>query len=46
MAKVSSGLLAQYGEACVALEIAQNRQMELKRAIAEQMNKPEEQKAE
>lgn len=39
--KVNSELLAQYGESCIALEIAQNRNMELKRLVAEQMNKPE-----
>lgn len=32
-------LLAQYGQACVELEIAQNRHMELKKKIAEQLNK-------
>ena len=39
--KVSNELLSAYGEACIALEIAQNRHMELKRQIAEQMQKPE-----
>ena len=32
-------LMAQYGEACIALEIAQNRHMELKRKVAELLNK-------
>jgi len=35
-------LLAAYGQACINLEIAQNRVMELKRQIAEEMNKPKE----
>lgn len=36
-------LMAQYGEACIALEIAQNRHMELKKKVAELLNKkPEE----
>ena len=39
--KVSNELLAAYGEASIQLEIAQNRHMELKRQIAEQMNAPE-----
>lgn len=30
----------QYGAACIQLEIWQNKVMELKRAIAEEMNKP------
>jgi len=32
-------LLAAYGQACIALEIAQNQHMELKKKIAEVMNK-------
>lgn len=34
--------MAQYGEACIALEIAQNRHMELKKKIAEELNKRKE----
>ena len=29
-----------YGQACINFEIAQNRMMEIKRLIAEEMNKP------
>ena len=36
-------LLAAYGQACIELEIAQNRHMELKKKIAEELNKPAEQ---
>lgn len=32
-------LMAEYGAACIALEIAQNRHMEAKKRIAEAMNK-------
>lgn len=36
-------LMAQYGLACVELEIAQNKHMELKKKVAEMLNKPKEQ---
>ena len=39
--KVPNELMAAYGEACIALEIAQNRHMELKRKVAETLNIPE-----
>ena len=37
-------LMAAYGEACIQFAIAQNRMLELKRLIAEKMNKPVEKK--
>jgi hypothetical protein len=38
-------LMAEYGEACINFEIAQNRMLELKRKIAEEMQKPKPEKA-
>jgi hypothetical protein len=38
-------LMAQYGEACVNLEIAQNQHLELKKKVAEMLNKKPEVKA-
>jgi len=32
-------LMAQYGQACINLEIAQNQHMELKKKVAELLNK-------
>lgn len=32
-------LMAQYGQACVNLEIAQNQHMELKKKVAEMLNR-------
>lgn len=37
-------LMAQYGEACVALEIAQTRHLEIKKLVVEMLNKKEEPK--
>jgi hypothetical protein len=37
---MNKDLMAEYGEACVALEIAQNRHMEIKKKVAEELNKP------
>ena len=39
---MDESLMAEYGKACIALEIAQNRHMELKRQVVEAMNKPKE----
>ena len=35
-----SKIMEAYGEACVALEIAQNRHAEAKKAVIEFMNQP------
>ena len=43
---MNKDLMAAYGQACVELEIAQNRHAELKRAIVEEMNKNRESKPE
>ena len=42
---VDKDLMAQYGEACVQLEIAQGKHMELKRKVAEALNQKPEVKA-
>jgi hypothetical protein len=39
-------LMAEYGEACVALEIAQSRHMEVKKKVAESLQKQEPKKEE
>ena len=39
---MNKDLLAAYGEACVNLEIAQNRHAELKRRIADEIQKKQE----
>lgn len=39
---MNKDLLAAYGEACINLEIAQNRHAELKRRIADEIQKKQE----
>ena len=39
-------LWSEYGQACVQLEIAQNKHMEIKKKIADTLNQPEPKPAE
>ena len=41
MSKVSEKLKAEYGEACIQAEIWNGKVMELKRKIAEELNRKE-----
>lgn len=43
---MNKDLMAEYGEAAVALEIATNRFNDVKRRVVEELNKPKEVKTE